>query len=42
MADTRVLTKDDLFLISVCANMILTLSIINLYESRNELLKKKK
>jgi hypothetical protein len=42
MADTRVLTKDDLFLISVCANMILTLSIINLYESRNKLLKKKK
>jgi hypothetical protein len=42
MADTRVLTKDDLFLISVCANMLLTLGIMNLYESRKELLKKQK
>jgi len=41
MADAKVLNKDELFLLSVGANVLLALMLANLYEQRKELLNKK-
>lgn len=38
MADSKAykISKDDLFLISVCLNMLLTISILNLIQNKKE------